>query len=120
MKTLIVEDNPSNQKLISSQLSVLGYKADLASNGREALKMTLGNDYALIITDCNMPIMDGLKLVKRVRSDPVHKDTPIVIITTESAPHDRDRAMALGANAYIEKPIQGPRVIRAVRRLLEV
>ena len=75
---------------------------------------------ALILMDVNMPVMDGLKLVKHVRGDPRHEKTPIVIITTENAPHDRDRAMALGANAYVEKPIQAPRVIRAVKKLLEV
>ena len=65
-----------------------------------------------------MPIMDGLKLVKRVRTDPAHKDVPIVIITTESAEEDRQRAMSLGANAYITKPIQAPQVISKVKELL--
>jgi len=64
--------------------------------------------------------MDGLKLVRHVRADPRHAKTPIVIITTESASNDRERALALGANAYIEKPIQAPRVIRAVKKLLGV
>jgi two-component system chemotaxis response regulator CheY len=62
--------------------------------------------------------MDGLKLVKRVRTDPTHKDVPIVIITTESAEEDRQRALALGANAYITKPIQAPQVLAKVRELL--
>jgi two-component system chemotaxis response regulator CheY len=67
-----------------------------------------------------MPIMDGLKLVKRVRTDPVHKDVPIVIITTESAEEDRQRALSLGANAYITKPIQAPQVIAKVKELLRL
>jgi CheY-like chemotaxis protein len=75
-------------------------------------------DYILL--DINMPIMDGLKLVKRVRSDPNHKDTPIVIITTEGANEDRQRALQLGANAYITKPIQAPQVIATVKELLKI
>jgi two-component system chemotaxis response regulator CheY len=58
--------------------------------------------------------------VKRVRTDPVHKDVPIVIITTESAEEDRQRALSLGANAYITKPIQAPQVIAKVKELLRI
>ncbi len=72
----------------------------------------------LIVTDINMPIMDGLKLVKRIRSDETHKEVPIIIITTEGSTEDRQRAMALGANAYITKPIQAPQVIQKVKELL--
>jgi two-component system chemotaxis response regulator CheY len=64
--------------------------------------------------------MDGLKLVKRVRSDPVHQSTPIVIITTEGSQEDRQRALQLGANAYITKPIQAPQVIAKVKELLKI
>jgi two-component system, chemotaxis family, chemotaxis protein CheY len=67
-----------------------------------------------------MPIMDGLKLVKRVRSDPTHKDVPIIIITTEGSSEDRSRALQLGANAYITKPIQAPQVIAKVKELLKI
>ena len=74
----------------------------------------------IILTDINMPIMDGLKLVKRVRSDEALKDIPIIIITTEGAEEDRQRALALGANAYITKPIQAPQVIAKVKELLKI
>jgi two-component system chemotaxis response regulator CheY len=67
-----------------------------------------------------MPIMDGLKLVKRIRTDEIHKNTPIVIITTEGAEEDRQRALALGANCYIAKPIQAPLVISKVKELLGI
>ena len=74
----------------------------------------------IILTDINMPIMDGLKLVKRVRTDEALKDIPIIIITTEGAEEDRQRALALGANAYITKPIQAPQVIAKVKELLKL
>jgi two-component system, chemotaxis family, chemotaxis protein CheY len=64
--------------------------------------------------------MDGLKLIQRVRTDPRHKDTPIIVITTEGGKQDRERALKLGANAYITKPIQAPQVIQTVRELLHL
>ncbi len=91
-----------------------------ADDGVDGLKKLAGQRFDLIITDINMPIMDGLKLVKRIRSDEVHKDVPIIIITTEGSQEDRSRALALGANAYITKPIQAPQVIAKVKELLKL
>ena len=95
-------------------------KVTEADDGVDGLKKLAAGKFDIILTDINMPIMDGLKLVKRVRTDPVHKDVPIVIITTESAEEDRQRALSLGANAYITKPIQAPQVIAKVRELLGI
>jgi two-component system chemotaxis response regulator CheY len=91
-----------------------------ADDGVDALRKLASARYDIIVTDINMPIMDGLKLVKRVRSDPTHKDTPIVIITTEGSQEDRQRALSLGANSYITKPIQAPQVITTVKELLKI
>jgi two-component system chemotaxis response regulator CheY len=91
-----------------------------ADDGVDGLRKLAGARFDIIITDINMPIMDGLKLVKRVRSDPVHQSTPIVIITTEGSQEDRQRALQLGANAYITKPIQAPQVIAKVKELLKI
>lgn len=91
-----------------------------ADDGIVAMKKLAGARFDLVITDINMPIMDGLKLVKRIRSDEVHKDVPVIIITTEGSSEDRARAMALGATAYITKPIQAPQVIAQVKELLGI
>ena len=91
-----------------------------ADDGVDALKKLAAARFDIILTDINMPMMDGLKLVKHVRSMEGHKDVPIVIITTEGAEVDRQRALALGANAYIVKPIRGPQVLSTVRDLLHV
>jgi two-component system chemotaxis response regulator CheY len=91
-----------------------------ADDGVDALKKLQGAKFDILITDINMPIMDGLKLVSLVRKDETHKDIPIVIITTEGAQEDRQRALALGANAYITKPIQAPQVINTVKELLQL
>ena len=118
---LVVEDSPMMRQLLVFALSrVKNLKVTEADDGVDGLRKLAGAKFDLILTDINMPIMDGLKLVKRVRSDPMHKDTPIIIITTEGSTEDRQRAMALGANAYITKPIQAPQVIAKVKELLKI
>jgi two-component system chemotaxis response regulator CheY len=120
-RCLIVEDSPMMRQLLVFALSrVKQLKVTEADDGVDGLKKLAAGRFDIILTDINMPIMDGLKLVKRVRTDPIHKDVPIVIITTESAEEDRQRALALGANAYITKPIQAPQVIAKVRELLGI
>ena len=118
---LVVEDSPMMRQLLVFALSrVKNLKVTEADDGVDGLRKLAGAKFDLILTDINMPIMDGLKLVKRVRSDPMHKDTPIIIITTEGSDEDRQRAMQLGANAYITKPIQAPQVIAKVKELLKL
>ncbi len=118
---LIVEDSPMMRQLLVFAMSrVKNMAITEADDGVEALKMLAGAKFDIVITDINMPIMDGLKLVKRIRSDAVHSNVPIVIITTEGAEEDRQRALQLGANAYITKPIQAPQVISKVKELLNI
>jgi signal transduction histidine kinase len=102
-KILVVEDNPSNLKLISSQLSVLGYKADLASNGKEALKKYADNQYSLILTDCNMPIMNGYELTSEIRKQ--NTDIPVIALTADAFPEQAQDCLAAGMNDRIVKPV---------------
>ena len=108
------------QLLVFALSRVKQLRVTEADDGVDGLRKLAAGRFDIILTDINMPIMDGLKLVKRVRTDPAHKDVPIVIITTESAEEDRQRAMSLGANAYITKPIQAPQVIAKVKELLGI
>jgi two-component system chemotaxis response regulator CheY len=118
---LVVEDSPMMRQLLVFALSrVKQLKVTEADDGVDGLRKLAAGKFDIILTDINMPIMDGLKLVKRVRTDAVHKNVPIVVITTESAEEDRQRAMSLGANAYITKPIQAPQVIAKVKELLGI
>jgi two-component system chemotaxis response regulator CheY len=118
-QVLIVEDSPMMRQLLVFALSrVKNLRVTEADDGVDGLRKLAGSRFDIILTDINMPIMDGLKLVKRVRTDPTHRDTPIIIITTEGSDEDRQRAMQLGANAYITKPIQAPQVIAKVKELL--
>jgi two-component system chemotaxis response regulator CheY len=118
---LVVEDSPTMRQLIVFALSrVKGLTCVEADDGVDALKKLAGQHFDIVITDINMPVMDGLKLVKRIRSDETHRDVPIMIITTEGAEEDRQRALALGATCYIAKPIQAPQVINKVKELLGI
>ena len=121
LQALVVEDSPMMRQLILFALArIKRLKVTEAEDGVDGLRKLAAGKFDIILTDINMPIMDGLKLVKRVRSDARHSETPIVIITTESAAEDRARAISLGANAYITKPIQAPIVIATVKELLKI
>src|SRR5579862_6205287 len=118
---LVVEDSPMMRQLIVLALSRLkSVHVTEADDGVDGLRKLATGKFDIILTDINMPIMDGLKLVKRVRSDPTHKDVPIIVVTTEGSDEDKERALQLGANAYITKPIQAPQVIAKVRALLKM
>jgi two-component system chemotaxis response regulator CheY len=118
---LIVEDSPTMRQLIAFALKRMrGVRIVEASDGVDGLKKISAEKFDLIFTDINMPIMDGLKLVSLVRNDANHAATPIVVITTEGAQEDRERALALGANDYITKPIQPMKILDVARQLLQI
>jgi two-component system, chemotaxis family, chemotaxis protein CheY len=118
---LVVEDSPMMRQLLVFALTrIRNLRVVEADDGVDGLRKLAAARYDIVITDINMPIMDGLKLVKRIRTDAIHKDVPIVIITTEGSSEDRQRALTLGANAYITKPIQAPQVISKVKDLLKI
>jgi two-component system chemotaxis response regulator CheY len=119
-KILIIEDSPTMRQLISFALKRLpGVRIVEATDGVDGLKKLSSEKFDLILTDINMPIMDGLKLVSLVRSDANYRSVPIVVITTEGAQEDRERALALGANDYITKPIQANRILELAKSLLK-
>jgi two-component system chemotaxis response regulator CheY len=119
-KVLIVEDSPTMRQLLSFILKrIKGVNVVEAKDGVDALKKMSVNKFDLVITDINMPIMDGLKLVNLIRKDDIHKNVPIIIVTTEGGQEDKERAMALGANAYITKPIQSTHVLDIVKQYLK-
>ena len=120
-RCLVVEDSPMMRQLIVFALHRMReLEVVEADDGVDAMRKLAGSKFDIVVTDINMPIMDGLKLVKRIRSDETHKNVPIIIITTEGSQEDRSRALALGANAYITKPIQAPRVMATVKELLRI
>lgn len=121
MNVLVVDDSPTMRQMVAFALRRIGgLSIDEAADGVEALQRIKSKAYDLVITDINMPMMDGLKLVALVRADERYANIPIVIVSTESAQADRDRAFALGATAYFAKPIQAPTVAKKVKELLNI
>jgi PAS domain S-box-containing protein len=101
---LVTEDNPTNQTLILSQLAALGYTADLAQNGQEALNKMVNKEYQLLITDCNMPLVDGYKLAKTIRDRGNHK-IPIIALTADAFPEKKAECLQAGMNDQLTKPV---------------
>jgi two-component system chemotaxis response regulator CheY len=117
---LIVEDSPTMRQLLAFSLRRLKECRIIeAVDGVDALKKLITERVDLVITDINMPMMDGLKLISLIRGNARTKSVPIIIVTTEGAEEDRKRGLALGANAYIAKPIQPSELLKTVAALLE-
>ncbi len=117
---LIVEDSPTMRQLLVFALRRLK-NVDIveAQDGMDGLRKVSSDHFDLALIDINMPVMDGLKLISLMRGDETLRDIPIVVITTEGAQEDRERALNLGANEYLTKPIQANRVLAIARGLLE-
>lgn len=119
LRALVVDDSQNMRKSVIFALQKWSKVVCIeAQDGAEALKKMTLNKIDIVLTDINMPLLDGLKLIAHIRQLPQWQSVPIVVITTESAEEDRARAMNLGANAYLTKPVQGPDVVREVQRLL--
>jgi two-component system chemotaxis response regulator CheY len=116
---LVVEDSPAMRQLLSFAMKrVPGSKVIEATDGVDALKKLSSAKIDIIIADINMPIMDGLKLLSLVRDNVTYKDIPVIIVTTEGADEDRKKALAIGANAYLTKPIQTQELIKLVSQYI--
>lgn len=111
---LVAEDNPTNQTLILSQLAALGYSADLAKNGQEALNRLVNKEYQLLITDCNMPLVDGYKLARTIRDRGNHK-LPIIALTADAFPEKKAECIKAGMDDHITKPVN----LHTLRDILE-
>lgn len=119
-KILVVDDSPIMRQFVILALQRLpGVLIDEAGDGINALKMLSTEPYDLLMTDINMPMMDGLKLVSLIRNDSAYSQLPIVMITTEGSAHTREKVLQLGADEYLTKPLQTTRLIETVRRLLD-
>jgi two-component system chemotaxis response regulator CheY len=120
-RILIVEDSPTMRQLLVFALKRLrGADVVEAQDGMDGLRKVTADDFDLALIDINMPVMDGLKLIHLIRQEADLADMPIVVITTEGAQEDRDRALALGANEYLTKPIQANRVLQVAKALLKI
>ena len=116
---LIVEDSKAIRSMIRVSLEEAGgYFAVEAGNGFEALKALPTRSFDLIITDINMPDINGLELIGYVKSNPTYQGIPLIIVSTEKKEEDKKRGMALGAVGYVEKPFRKEDLMSVVVRVL--
>ena len=119
MKILIVDDDPTTRKLIGLFLKAKGYTVSYAENGLDGIEKIGMENPNLIITDLNMPYMDGIEFVKSIRADPARADIPILMVTTEADPEERELALSVGVNGYLVKPVTAETVTQNIRHILK-
>lgn len=120
-RILIVEDSPTMRQLLVFALKRLkGADVVEAQDGMDGLRKVTGDHFDLALVDINMPVMDGLKLISLIRGEESLKQMPIAVITTEGADEDRERALSLGADEYLTKPIQANKVLSVAKGLLKI
>ena len=118
---LIVEDSTTTRSLIRAVIEELGdFNIVEAPTGFDALKLLPVQDFDLVVTDINMPDINGLELINFVKSNPRYSNIPLIIVTTERSEEDKKRGMALGASAYVTKPFKAPELQDIVRKVLNL
>lgn len=117
-RILVVDDSMTVRKFYNYILTSLKYEVDEAEDGYIALEKLLTGEYDLIITDINMPRMDGFTFIAEVRQLDFYKNTPIIIVTTQELPSDMDRGITLGANLYFVKPADVENLVSCIRGLV--
>jgi two-component system chemotaxis response regulator CheY len=117
-KILVVDDSESIRMLVSTILETAGFEVDRAIDGADALAQLEGQNFSLIITDLNMPRMDGISLVKEVRVTQHHNRVPIIMLTTESQATFKEQARAAGATGWIVKPFAADKLLTVINKVL--
>lgn len=119
MKIMIVDDCQTTRKLLGHYLKSRGYSVVFAENGLDALEKLGVDTVNLVMTDLNMPYMDGMELIKTLRSDPGLSEIPILMVTTENDEAERARAFDNGANGYVVKPVSGDAIAQNIKNILK-
>ncbi|AVO53630.1 response regulator [Ectopseudomonas mendocina] len=115
---LIVDDSASIRQVVSITLKGAGYDVIEGSDGRDALGKLDGRKVHLIISDVNMPNMDGITFLKNVKQLPAYKFTPVIMLTTEAGEAKKEEGRAAGAKAWVVKPFQPAQMLTAVSKLI--
>jgi len=118
IRALVVEDSPTMRAFVVTALENEGFEVTQAKSGFQALQILPKERFNIIVTDVNMPDINGLELVRYVRNSPDHKVTPLIIISTDGRERDRERGMHLGATAYLVKPFKPEELIKLAKEVL--
>lgn len=116
---MIVDDSASLRQVVSIALKGAGYDVIEAGDGRDALSKLTGQRISLIVSDVNMPNMDGITMVQEIKKLPAYKFTPIIMLTTESSDSKKTAGQAAGAKAWMVKPFKPEQLLMAVSKLVQ-
>ena len=116
---LVVDDSASMRQLITFAMQYAGYDVLLAENGKDALDKLSSTRVDMVITDLNMPDMDGIELITHLRSMPDYKFVPIVMLTTEAQEEKKRQGKAAGASGWIVKPFTPDQLLSVVRKFIK-
>ena len=119
-KIMTVDDSKTMRQMVTFTLKGAGFEVMEAEDGKNALEVLGDTKVDLIITDLNMPVMDGFGLIEELRKHPVHKFSPILILTTEADPAKKERGKQLGATGWLVKPFNPEKLIQVVNKVLVI
>lgn len=115
---LAVDDSPSMRQMVSFTLKSAGYNVTEAVDGQDALQKAGSKEFDLVLTDQNMPLLDGIGLTKKLREHPQFKTTPILILTTESSDQMKQMGRAAGATGWMVKPFDPARLLEVIKKVI--
>lgn len=119
-KILLVEDNEFNRDMLSRRLVKNGFEVSVAIDGYESLLLTQSSQPDLILMDMSLPVMDGWEATKRIKADPAMGGIPVIALTAHAMGEDRQKALDAGCDDYDTKPIELPRLLSKIQKILEV
>jgi two-component system chemotaxis response regulator CheY len=119
MKILVVDDDKTTRKLLSLFLKGKGYEVVTAENGLDAMEKLGIDSINLIVSDMNMPYMDGIELTKNLKSDQGWSSIPIIMITTEADEEDKKKAFEAGVDDYLVKPANADQINDSIKKILK-
>jgi len=115
---LAVDDSASMRQMVSFTLKSAGYQVVEAVDGQDAWEKSVGREFDLVLTDQNMPRLDGIGLTRRLRENPKFKATPILILTTESSEQMKNAGRSAGATGWLVKPFDPTKLIEVIRKVI--
>ena len=118
-KILLVEDNEMNRDMLSRRLSRNGYEILIAVDGGQGVAMAASEKPDLILMDMSLPVMDGWEATRRVKADASTSSIPVIALTAHALVQDREKAMAAGCDDFDTKPVELPRLLDKIKRLLD-
>jgi two-component system cell cycle response regulator DivK len=114
-RVLVVEDNEKNMKLLRDVLQATGYSTLEATTGEDAVELALSDEPALVLMDVQLPGIDGVEALARLRRDKRTASIPVLALTAQAMSGDRERFLELGFDGYLAKPVDIPELMRAVQ-----